>query len=380
MITRIYIDNYKCFSNFEYRPAANELLLGRNGVGKSSVFDVLRMLRGLVYDGTSIADSDCLGLGTRTIWDTRENQLFELEVAGNGGAYHYSLSIEYDEEKTRSRIGVEELKFSPRDSAELRLFRRERDEGWLFRDNGSDGPEVRLDWNRSGLFSIQPRHDNTRLTWFKERLGQTHCIRVVPAQMSGWTEREDDAPDSTLSNLSSWYRHLNQEEPRVRDALHRSLQAVIDGFSTFSLRRVTEEGRRLVVELESEGSPHTYDLSQLSDGQRALIGLYTLSAYASQYPSSAAKSVTLCVDEPENFVALSELQPWIHEMEDCVDGERVQLLLASHHPEFINHYAHTSAVLLYRVRGGPTRVRAFDGANPDGLAPAEIVARGWEDE
>ena len=53
MISRIYIDNYKCFTNFEYRPGALQLLLGANGTGKTGVFEVLKALRGFIVDGTT---------------------------------------------------------------------------------------------------------------------------------------------------------------------------------------------------------------------------------------------------------------------------------------------------------------------------------------
>ncbi|MBP8951327.1 MAG: AAA family ATPase [Armatimonadetes bacterium] len=382
MITRIYIDNYKCFSNFEYRPAANELLLGRNGAGKSSVFDVLRMLKNLIHQGLSVMDCDLLGLDTLTRWDTRDVQRFEMDVDGREVLYRYSLTLEYDRDASRYRIGEETLDFAPHDAAQYpsRLFTRRRDEGQLFRDDGSEGPNVMMDWHRSGLYSIQPRHDNTRLTWFKERVGRTHCIRIVPALMSGWTVSEDDAPNSDLSNYASWYRHLNQEEPRVRELLHQSLREVIDGFSTFSLKRVTEEGRRLCADLETDGKPFTYDLSQLSDGQRALVALYTFSAYASEFAGPRDKPITLCLDEPENYVALSEIQPWILEIGDCADGEHAQLLMASHHPELIDHYAHTSASLFYRDDGGPVQTKPFGPGLENELPPSEIVARGWEDE
>ncbi len=35
MIKRIYIDNFRCFSNFELRPDRVNLLFGVNGSGKS---------------------------------------------------------------------------------------------------------------------------------------------------------------------------------------------------------------------------------------------------------------------------------------------------------------------------------------------------------
>ncbi|HEX4231115.1 MAG TPA: hypothetical protein VHZ07_20730 [Bryobacteraceae bacterium] len=45
MLTRIFIDNFLCFANFEYRPGRKQLLLGGNGGGKSSLLNAIRDLK-----------------------------------------------------------------------------------------------------------------------------------------------------------------------------------------------------------------------------------------------------------------------------------------------------------------------------------------------
>jgi predicted ATPase len=37
--------NYRCLVNFEFQPAAKQLIIGRNGTGNSTVLHVLAMLR-----------------------------------------------------------------------------------------------------------------------------------------------------------------------------------------------------------------------------------------------------------------------------------------------------------------------------------------------
>ena len=41
MLTRIYIDNYRAFVNFEHTFESTQLLMGGNGSGKSSFLDAL---------------------------------------------------------------------------------------------------------------------------------------------------------------------------------------------------------------------------------------------------------------------------------------------------------------------------------------------------
>lgn len=48
MLTRLYADNFRCLVNFEFRPQPVQLLMGRNATGKSSVLDLLTLVRAFV--------------------------------------------------------------------------------------------------------------------------------------------------------------------------------------------------------------------------------------------------------------------------------------------------------------------------------------------
>ena len=50
MLKRIYIDNFRCFVNFEYKPERKQLLLGANGSGKSSLLNAIRAVQGFVCE------------------------------------------------------------------------------------------------------------------------------------------------------------------------------------------------------------------------------------------------------------------------------------------------------------------------------------------
>ena len=45
VLSRLYATNYRCLVNFEFKPIAKQLIIGRNGTGKTAVLDVLAMLR-----------------------------------------------------------------------------------------------------------------------------------------------------------------------------------------------------------------------------------------------------------------------------------------------------------------------------------------------
>jgi predicted ATPase len=87
---------------------------------------------------------------------------------------------------------------------------------------------------------------------------------------------------------------------------------------------------------------------------------------------------TILLDEPENFVALAEIQPWLLRFVDAVDEQGAQAIVVSHHPEVLNTLASGGAVVFDRPQGGPTRVSPFPISTNEPLTPSEIVARGWE--
>jgi hypothetical protein len=71
-------------------------------------------------------------------------------------------------------------------------------------------------------------------------------------------------------------------------------------------------------------------LDGISDGQRALVALYSLVRLAS------GQGYTLFRDEPDNYVAPDGIQLWLIESADaCGDGID-QAVLCSHHPELID--------------------------------------------
>jgi len=117
--------------------------------------------------------------------------------------------------------------------------------------------------------------------------------------------------------------------------------------------------------------PMPFDFSELSDGQRVLVALYALLFLLKD------EGVSLFLDEPDNFVALRELQPWLTALTDaCGDGLE-QSVLISHHPEIIDHLALRSGRWFERDHNGPVRVSDQPTAQVEGLRVSESVARGW---
>lgn len=373
MLERLYVDNYRCLVNFECRFQAKQLLLGLNGAGKTTLFDALETLRDFCIGGLQI-DQRFLGF-TKTRWQNVPEQAFELDVSGNGGLYTFRLNIDaWGQPTARPRVLREEVFFSGKP-----IFRFAQGEVHLFNDRHEEKVKYPFDWFRSALATITERPENTKLTWFRRWLGSLLFISPDPHQMSLVSAAEAFGPARNLSNFASWYRHLRQESDDDLEVIS-DLREVIPGFRSMALKEVGMGNRLLVLYFASvekrEGPDEFYNFNELSDGQRILVVLYSILHYALR------AGACIFFDEPDNFVALREIQPWLDKVLDRVDEQEhnTQVVIASHHPEILNRLAPGEGMLLDRPNGRQTRARQFSDPSQTGLNPAELIARGWEHE
>jgi AAA15 family ATPase/GTPase len=74
----------------------------------------------------------------------------------------------------------------------------------------------------------------------------------------------------------------------------------------------------------------SFRFNELSEGQRCLICLYTILHFV------VVDGRTVIIDEPENFVSLREIQPWLKAASRLVSESDGQLILISHNSELID--------------------------------------------
>jgi len=371
MLKRIYIDNFRGLVNFEMNFDSINLFLGGNGSGKSTVFEVLRKIQTFVSGDEKVEgifkSADC------TRWQTLQLQRFELEIAGNGGSYKYEFAIRHNQEK--SHVEYERLWFNNQ-----ALLKSEEGGIKIFQDDYEEVVKTslpsRLQLVGSLLYLFKLDSGSTKLDWFTKRMQRFIIVQIIPSLMLDGSEKEEIHLTSRMENFVSWYRYISQDQGKVAELIN-VLKDILDGFISFKFEQFSENYRALKLRFSTDKDRTKiidYRFSELSDGQKVVIALYTI-LYCTE-----SEDYTLCIDEPESFLALPEIQPWLIQLYDfCIDG-KIQALLISHHPVLINYLlASPIGYWFERQSNAAARVKLISNEETEnsGLPISELIARGW---
>lgn len=368
MLKRLYANNYRCFVNFEVRPARTGLLLGYNGVGKSSVFDVIGAIQDLIVMNEEV--SEAFLSDTLSRFSDERSQRFEIDVESPHGSISYALLLHHDPEREACTIVSEEVAATSPTGDRERLYFFEKGEVHLA---GADLMGVRsfpFSNQRSYLSSIDEQPVHSKLIWFLNFVRGIWILKLDPQNTIGSARKDETTLSRDGTNFSSWCRHFILESRERLEAAEVQLRSVMPGFQSLNFQ-AAGRSRVLVARFSPSAGRKAIeiDFDMLSDGQRALIILYVLvNAFGSE-------AHTLCLDEPDNFVSIREIQPFLMELANAADDNQRQFLLVSHSSEVIDFFGAHSAVLLERPDGGHTRVVEMQGG--PGLRLSEYMARGW---
>lgn len=366
MLTRLYADNFRCLVNFELKFDRLNLLMGDNGAGKSAVFAVLRKLQSVIAGGESL--KNLFTARSRSLLMDSLVQRFELNLVVAGLNLHYVLVLEHKEGGLKRCVIEESLV-----EEGLPLFIRLMDTVSLFNDDHTKESEFTFSPFLTAMNTVEPSNNNKKLTAFCKEVSNFVIASISPSHMKSTSQSEDSELDERMGNFVSWYRRLAQENMGAMSHLFSELRNVLSGFESFSFKDSGEDTKILKVLFDhaTQKGKMTLNFAELSDGQRCLIVLYTL------IHGLKGGGYSLFLDEPDNFVALREIQPWLAALEAECGQSFEQAVLISHHPEIINYLGSAGGRWLARDGVGPTRVTDKPPTTVDGLTLSETIARGW---
>jgi predicted ATPase len=377
MLTRLEIDNFRYFEGFVWEPAPKQLILGANGCGKSSMMDALTNLRRFVAGDAKV--EEVFPLRERTKWLDRAEQTFGIDATIAGETYSYRLVLDAGSEPAHPQVKSETLCYGGQKAFEhngvwVKIFKGAMEAPVDFLHGSEWSAVASLPYELVENFEDFAEAVRTQHR-FRDWLRGLQVFQLNPFPMKGRTDAEDLNPGLDLANFASWYRHLVELYPDRKRAFFQGLRESMSGFEVLGLDHAGEDVRVLMAGFSlGNGAFVKFRFEDLSEGQRCLICLYAVLHFV------VAEGGTVVIDEPENFVSLREIQPWLTTAENVVEDAHGQLILMSHHPEFIDQWAPPYGVRFVRDDSGPVRVKPWTGDPGSRLSAAELVARGWDDD
>lgn len=356
MLQRLYVHNYRCLENFEFKPggSSSALLIGKNGAGKSTVLRVLGVFQ-------------AIGRGTNRVAQLVEPADFtrgraevpmrlELEVVLNGHAFHYSLALELPRGFRELRVQEERL---VHDGAEI--FSRQQADVTV-RRNLSDRPEARfgIDWHMVALPVIQDPASAVALRSLRDWMAAMVLLAPIPQLISGDTQTDSLEPRIDAFNLADWLSGLLDGYPSAYATLSQHLQQVMPDLADFRFERTGKDAKSLLVRFKNEKDQHELPLKVLSDGEKCFFLAAVLLAANQCYGPLFA-----CWDEPDNYLALSEISQFVMALRRAFHKNSGQILVTSHNSEAIQRFSDENTwVLGRRSHLEPTVIRPLEELAP----------------
>lgn len=354
MLQRLYIHNFRCFENFDFKPgeASSVLLIGKNGTGKSTLARALRIFQAIGRGSNRVGQlvkTEDFSLGRVDV-----PMRFELQVFLDGRVFHYSLALDLPERFRELRVLEEQLRVD-----DTVLYSRNLAEVVLHKEGKQLEARFSMDWHLVALPVIQDPATNNSLGAFREWLSRLVLLAPIPRRICGETQEETLEPDEDACNLADWLSGLLAQYPAAYTSLIQYLQQVMPDLQDFRFERAGRETKALLVRFSVGQAQHELDFDELSDGEKCffLCGV-VLAANRSYGPLFAFW------DEPDNYLSPGEVGHFVMALRRGFH-QGGQIFMTSHNEESVRRFSNDNTWVLGRKSHlEPSIIRSLEEMSP----------------
>lgn len=361
-IESIEIKNYRLFRDTKLQNIPRLcVLVGANGTGKSTLFDVFSFLKDALAMNVGKAVSKRGGykeLASRGFADQpiELTLQFRLEITGYERLVTYILRIEPDatgravvaREVLRYKRGANGKPFHFLDFANGRGYAitneedfSKVDEALLREEQELDAPDI-LAIKGLGQFERFKAASAFRLMIENWHISDFHVSDARPSQEDGFAEHLSTRGDNLPLVANYLFEHHRPAFDRILEAMRQR----VPGVSVVEPRQ-TEDGR-LVLRFQDGSFKDPFIARHVSDGTIKMFAYLVLLNDPKPYP-------LLAVEEPENQL-YPELLPQLAEEFRDYARRGGQVFISSHSPDFLNALT-LEEIFCLRKDGGFTTVR-----------------------
>ncbi len=284
---------------------------------------------------------------------------FEIEVEIESRVYQYVIAFDFPRGFKELRVIEERLSVDGNS-----VYSRQLAQVHLARSDREKEADFRIDWHLVALPIIQEQSTND----FRQWLARMLVLRPTPSLISGDSKDETLQPNVQVTDFGAWFSGLLAYAPSAYSKIDAYLKQVMPDLKDIKNPTVGKDSRSLVVQFSNDQGSVTLPFEDLSDGEKCFMVCALVLAANNAY------GPVLCFwDEPDNFLALSEVGQFILALrKEFQNGG--QFIATSHNSEAIRSFSDESTLFLYRDSHlEPTRVRSLSEANVNGDLISALV-------
>lgn len=356
MIQRLYVHNFRCLENFELsiKGLPSALLIGKNGVGKSTISHVLEIFQSISRGTNRVRELVKQKDFARGRSDVPIR--FEIEVLLENNLYKYVLALELPEKFRELRVFEEQLLVSGEP-----IYSRKEAQVTLHTSSQNREAQFLVDWHLVALPVIQEQSETDPLHIFKTWLARIIILAPIPSRMTGDSNGETLQPKRDGSNFGEWISGLLSRYPAAYTQVDKYLREVMPDIQDFLNEQIGKDSKSMIVRFEAHNTNLSVDFTDLSDGEKCFFLCAVILAANKSY------GPLFCFwDEPDNYISLSEVGHFVTSLRRSFQGKS-QILVTSHNPEAIRKFSDENTFVLDRKSHlEPTLVRLLSDISVPG--------------
>jgi ABC-type Mn2+/Zn2+ transport system ATPase subunit len=348
MIERLYIHNFRCLENFEFKPggASSVLLIGKNGSGKSTLASALSVLqrlgRGVTRTGELVKPADCRR------GRTEAPMRFSIEARLAGRLYAYTLALELPDRFKEFRVLDESLHVDGQE-----IYTRQHAQVNMPRRGARTESQFSIDWHVIALNVIQDGAASPTLSTLRDWLAGMVMLAPLPSRMTGESQSESLRPEADGSNFADWLAGLLAQFPAAYNDIVGHLNDVLPDLHQFRNLPTGRDAKALMVDFRASAAGQLeLEFDVLSDGEKCFfIGAVLLAANRAYGPLLAYW------DEPDSHLSMAEVRQFAMALRRAF-AQGGQVIITSHNAETIRSFSDDNTWVLDRLNHlEPTVIR-----------------------
>ncbi|MBE9248323.1 AAA family ATPase [Dolichospermum sp. LEGE 00240] len=358
MLQRLYVNNFRCLENFELtmKEMSSALLIGKNGVGKSTIAKALEILQAIARGTNRLRDlaKEPRLIGTNDFAHGKSDVpiRLEIEVLLDNKLHKYVLALDLPENFKELRVFEEEFLVAGNP-----IYSRKADEVTIHHNAQNQEAQFSVDWHLIAM----PIISNNSVDVFKNWLCQMIILVPIPSLMTGNSYSETLEPKRDGSNIGEWLSGILGRYPAAYREIDKYLRDIMPDFQDFVNEIIGKDLKSLVVRFEKNKATLNVDFQDLSDGEKCFFLCAVVLAANKFY------GPIFCFwDEPDNYLSLSVVGDFIMSLRRSFK-DNGQIVVTSHNPEAIREFSYENTFFLDRKSHlEPTLIRSLSDINTTG--------------